>query len=115
MKTGDVDIAVMFIDGGDGSTTMFFAYNATTRDGKKKFSDMGKPYCGAFLDTRIDAPFYKKKNPLYELNRHSLITLAPTSPTSVLLFNEIFWDHETQLVAAAKSNRKRFCETAGGR
>lgn len=105
--TSDCDVATMFIEGGDGSTTMFVAYKATTEEGMKRFANMGKPYGGVFQDAWFDAPFYEKANPLQKIVRHSLITLTTTKPSSVISFNEIFWDNEAELLAIAKGDRNR--------
>lgn len=105
--TDDCDVAAMFIDGGDGSTMMFIAYRATTEKGKKRLADMGKPRCGAFPDIWIDAPLFRKENPIYELIPRDFIALSSNKPTSMILFNSIFWNNEEELISIAKNARNR--------
>ena len=101
--TSDCDVATMFIEGGDGSTTMFVAYKATTEEGAKHLDDMGKPHCGIEPYIWFDAPFYENN----EIIPQSFITLTSTKPSSVLSFNKTFWDNETELLAIAKGDRNR--------
>ena len=104
--TKNCDVATMFLNGGNGSTSMFVAYIATTEEGKKRFADMGKPWVGMVLDTKFDAPFYEKENPIHQIVPQSLITLTSTKPSSVFLFNEIFWDNETACLTCAKEDKR---------
>ena len=103
--TSDCDFATMFIEGGDGSTTMFVAYKATTEEGEKHLDDMGMPHCGILPYIWFDAPFYKKENPIKEIIPQSFITLTSTKSSSVFSFNEVFWDNETKCLACAKNGR----------
>ena len=103
--TSDCDFATMFIEGGDGSTTMFVAYKATTEEGAKHLDDMGMPHCGILPYIWFDAPFYKKENPTKEIIPQSFITLTSTKSSSVFSFNEVFWDNETKCLACARNGR----------
>ena len=107
---GDFDVAVMLVDGGDGSSTMFIAYTALTEEGKRQLDDMGKPHSGITPDIWFDAPLYENENPIHQIVPQSLITLTSTKPSSVFLFNEIFWDNETACLTCARNSRNNHGE-----